>query len=216
MALTLEYDVSGLFEATRDMEARIKALQGARLNVQIGRGVANLFRDHLFKLNGQRANALGGKRTNFYSDAAKATHSSGNDSEAVVTISQQGIRQRLLGGTIRPTGGKKYLTIPARAEAYGRRAGEFQDLQFVKLKNGTAMLIAGGGTGLKLNSKGEAVTRKGFEEGLVMFWLVPSVVQRPDRSVLPSDEAIYAAIRGTVQAAWKQAGRGSVGGGGEA
>lgn len=208
MAVTVELNLSGFEAAERSMKARIDALRGARLNVQIGRGVANLFRDHLFRLNGERANALGGPRTNFYSDAAKATHSEGNDTEATVTISQQGMRQRLYGGTIRARN-KKYLTIPARAEAYGRGAREFHDLHFVKLKNGTAMLVAGELTGVskKLNSDGTLRSRKGLEEGVVMFWLVPSVVQKADRSVLPSDFAIEEAIRKVITDAWTLAGK---------
>lgn len=206
MALSIKVEVSkSVTDAPAQVAKRIAALKGARLNTQIGRGVANLFQGHFISLDARRANSLGGKRTHFYGDAAEATSSSGTDAEAIVTVAQQGIRQRLLGGTIRPGAGKKYLTIPARAEAYGKRAREFKDLRFVKLKNGRGMLVAGeltGATG-KISKKGELQFRAGSEEGVVMYWLVPSVAQKADRGVLPSDEAIRASVEKTIDAAWK-------------
>jgi hypothetical protein len=206
MALTIDIEFNGLQETAGDLQSRLEAMKGKRLNVQIGRGVANLFQEHLFRLNNERRNQFDAPKTNFYADAAKATHSAGTETEATVTISQQGIRQRLFGGTIRPNAGKKYLTIPARAEAYARRAGEFHDLHFVKLKNGNAMLVAGEVTGVskKLNKDGSLRTRAGMEEGVVMFWLVPSVTQQSDRTVLPTDKQINDAIRKVVDEAWKR------------
>src|SRR5687767_8092490 len=88
---------------------------------QLQKRVALLFRDHLLALDKERANKLSPNRSHFYSDASRAVSSQGKESEAIVTIAQQGIRQRLEGGEIKPRAGGKYLTIPARAEAYGRR-----------------------------------------------------------------------------------------------
>jgi hypothetical protein len=198
MALSITVDISkAALKAPAEVARRVAVLRGAALNRQIGRGVAGLFSDHFRYLDATRPNALGGNRTHFYGDAAKAVSSDGDNEGATITVAQQGIRQRLQGGTIRPGAGKKYLTIPARAEAYGRRAREFHDLKFVKLKNGRGMLVAGELTGLtgKMNKKGEVVERPGTEDGVVMYWLVPSVVQKADPSVLPPG----AAIRGMVQ-----------------
>lgn len=212
MALSQKVEISqNLLAAPMEVQRRALALKGAKLNTQIARGVQQLFVGHFFELDKTRANDLGGKRTHFYGDAAKATSSEGTDSEAIVTVAQQGIRQRLEGGTIRAKPGS-WLTIPARGEAYGRRAREFHDLHFIPLKNGNAMLVAGeltSATG-KLDKKGNVVTRAGSEEGVVMYWLVKEVTQAPDRSVLPSAIEIEAAVVSTVDAAWgfKQLGQG--------
>lgn len=211
MALTVTVDVSR--EATEvgsQIAARAAALQGARLNTQIGRGVAELFRLNFRNLDRERANALGGKRTHFYSDAMKATFSSGDDEGATVTVAALGIRQRLLGGTIKPREGK-YLTIPARAEAYGRRAREFQNLKFVRLSGGRGMLVADGAGRAGHSSKKHIGSK---EEGLVYFWLVPSVHQDADPTVLPNEGAIRAVVAGVVTMAWnrRQAAGGNSGG----
>jgi hypothetical protein len=204
MAFTLDVDISkAALEAPEEIFRQALKMKGARLNKQIARGVQQLFQSHLFAMDGIHVNKLGGPRTHFYGDAAKATSGAGDDAGATITIAQQGMRQRVYGGTIRAQNGK-YLTIPLRSEAYGKRAREFGDLQFVKLSGGRALLIAGGGTGLRLNKKGEAVTKKGLEEGLAMYLLVPEVTQRADRSLLPSAEQIFQRVKSVVDAAWKR------------
>lgn len=204
MALSQTVEISAnLLAAPMEVQKRALALQGQKLNTQIARGVQQVFMAHFFELDRTRANDLGGKRTHFYGDAAKATSSQGTETEAIVTVAQQGIRQRLEGGTIRAKPGG-WLTIPARAEAYGRRAREFHDLHFIKLKNGNAMLVAGeltGATG-RMDKKGNLQTRAGSEEGVVMYWLVPEVYQAPDASVLPKAIDIEAVVVKTVDAAW--------------
>jgi hypothetical protein len=205
MALSLHVDISKEAErAPAELQRRIAALRGARLNTQIGRGVAELFKDHLFELDRTRPNALGGKRTHFYADAAKATSSEGDDAGATITVAQQGIRQRLEGGEIRAQNGK-YLTIPARAEAYGRTAREFRNLVFIKLSGDRAMLVEANSRDVSFRG-GKA---KGGKErgGLVYFWLVPSVHQKGDRTVLPAEAKIRARVLEIVNIAFRRLAR---------
>lgn len=205
MALSIKVDVSqAALQAPAGVRTRAAALKGARLNTQIGRGVAELFKEHFFELDRERPNALGGQRSHFYGDAAKATSSSGDESGATVTVATQGIRQRLLGGTIRAVNGK-YLTIPARAEAYGKRAREFKDLRFVKLRGDRAMLVQADSQTVHFGRRKDgAATPGSVKGGLVMYWLVPSVTQGPDRSVIPSESEIRNTIGEVVQAAWQR------------
>jgi hypothetical protein len=116
MALSQTVEISEkLQRLPQELQERAIALKGAKLNTQIARGVQQLFMAHFFDLDKTRANPFGAAvKTHFYGDAAKATSSSGTDSEAIVTVAQQGIRQRLEGGTIRAKPGG-WLTIPARA-----------------------------------------------------------------------------------------------------
>jgi len=67
----------------------------------------------------------------------------------------------------------KYLTIPATAAAFGRRAREIAGLFLVKFKSGVKALAKRDGKGLK-----------------VFYWLKESVTLPQDRELLPSDEQL--------------------------
>ena len=160
---------------------------------------ANLVRDHLFALDAERPNQLGGPRTHFYANAAKSVTTPEPDGpDATFTITQIGLAQRWLGGEIKPGGGTssvtgnptKYLAIPARAEAYGKTPGEFNDLEFRKTATG-GLLVESLQTGVSIGRRtrhGRTVTRGNEAGGLVMFWLVTSVNQKPDPTVLPTEQ----------------------------
>jgi hypothetical protein len=166
----------------------------------IGRSATNAIRDHLFGLNLSRPNALGGPRTNFYASAARATHFDEVDDGVVISINHVGIAQRCYGGTIRPVHAK-YLTIPARAEAHGKRAGEFAGLVVLWGRNGPYALAIGEktfsqrtyGQGKK---RGAVSTRNiSSQQGAILFWLVKSSTQEADPTVLPDKDNIYQNIR---------------------
>lgn len=169
------------------------AVQGGRLANAMGRGASNEVQGHLFRLNAERPNRLGGRRTNFYAQAARSTHYTAEPGAITVSVSHVGIRQRFEGGRIRPVT-KKYLTIPATAEAHGKRAGEFPDLQFAIL-GGRPCLVRARQTRLKLGGRRKDGSRAirgvlsttGTE---VLYWLVREVNQKPDPSVLPSKDVI--------------------------
>lgn len=170
-------------------------------------------------MNAERANALGGKRTNFYAQAARGTSSEMRPNGFAVSVNQVGIRQRFFGGTITPKGGKKYLTIPMRAEAYGRRARDFNNLRFAMVPGIGPALVEANATLIRRTKKGFVPASRGgsgythlFGEmegvkassvsggdygntgGGVMYRLVRKVQQRPDPSVLPSREALISGI----------------------
>jgi hypothetical protein len=157
------------------------ALRPAAINPVIGRAASNTVVAHLRRLNNERPNQLGGKRTNFYASAARGTsYSVISDTEVTVSIAHVGIRQRFFGGKIVPTGGRKFLTIPAAAEAHGKRAREFSDLEVVFGMGGRPI-------GLARKAQGKR------QFGTILFRLVRSVNQRPDPSVLPDKATIAAA-----------------------
>jgi hypothetical protein len=179
-------------------------LAPARLNRVIGESASREVRVHFRGLNSSRANQLGGRRTNFYTGAARGTNFKVvSDTEVVVSIVKLGIAQRYFGGTIKPRAGKKYLTIPARAEAHGKRASDFQNLVFVKFKSGAAALV---------QSHGQRGESGAHDLGAVMYWLKESVTQAPDPTVLPSDEVLGAAVQKDVNSVVNRAIGGSAGG----
>lgn len=185
MSLGLQITVTGEGIAT---PARVlSALRPAAINPVIGRAGSNAVVKHLRALNTARPNQLGGKRTNFYAGAARGTsYAVVSDTEVTVTVAQIGIRQRFFGGRIVPTGGRKFLTIPAAAEAHGKRAREFSDLEVV-------FGLGGRPIGLARKAQG----KRAF--GTILFRLVRSVTQRPDPTVLPTSADLGAAIAPAVQ-----------------
>lgn len=167
------------------------------LHTAIGKAVANEVKDHLQKLDNSRANKLGGKRSHFYWNAAQTVTSTPTTDGAEVSIDYLGLRQRWQGGTITAQNAH-YLTIPARSESYGVPAREFpKKLKFVSFRSGAKALV--------IDDEGEAVDsideagnvsikrgkrRRMKTAGLVEYWLVPSVYQAPDPSVLPLPEVL--------------------------
>lgn len=171
-------------QATGSLADLIEQVKPARAARVVAPAAANLFRTHLFKLNDERPNRLGGKRTNFFSQAAKATSATAEGGTVKVNVAHVGIRQRVEGGTIRPTNGRKFLTIPARSEAYGTRAKEHPFLVPIFFRSGAGALVEA--------DRSDRGTRT-EQGGGVWFWLVKSVTQRPDPTVLPDRAAIIGA-----------------------
>jgi len=166
----------------------------------VGTSVMRQILDHLTTLDSERPNALGGRRTHFYAQAGKSTHYEITDTGAVVSIDHIGIAQRYFGGKIeREDGGP--LTIPARAEAHGRRAREFNNLVMLWGRNGPYALAERESMDLRLRRStkkikggGKAVYKyfaHGEERGGgIFYWLVKSVTQQPDPTVLPEMSAM--------------------------
>ena len=108
------------------------------------RAITNLVRESLFTYGQQNPNQLGGTRTNFFGDAAKATNSKVSTDQVLVQINHIGIRLQILGGIIKPGRGiskwtgkpTRMLTIPASAEAHGYRAAEFDNLVMLWREDG--------------------------------------------------------------------------------
>lgn len=118
----------------------------------------------------------------YWSARIAAVESRASASEATVSLGKEAeIFARVNGAVIvRPRVGK-YLTIPATAAAYGRRAREFAGLFFVQFKSGTKALAKKDGKGIK-----------------VFYWLKESVTLPQDRELLPSDtQYLDAAEQGT-------------------
>ena len=198
----MAFSISIHDRATPELQRMISSLDLRKLKPEIGQSVVNLLKAHLYNLNSTRANDLGGTRTQFYSQAAKATQYRTPEGEVVVSVNHVGIRQRLQGGPIKPKPGKKYLTIPAIAESYGKRAREFDNLRFIPTRRG-GMLVEADATRVSFGKKG--AKSKGETGGRVVYWLVPSVIQKPDSSVVPTPAEIEATAFQAVQKAFDRA-----------
>jgi hypothetical protein len=194
--MATSFQVTIVDQATPRMQRYLA--QARRINPRIGAAVKRLVSDHLFKRDAT-PNKNGWPSQHFYSNAAKATTWTANADGAIISINKQGFRQRLQGGVIKPVS-SKYLTIPARAEAYGKRALEFGNLKFQwgKHRDGTigpVALVADTGGATKKIFQGRQGVRKevqvpGAEEGVVLYWLVKEARQEGDDSILPTGQEI--------------------------
>jgi hypothetical protein len=117
------------------------------------------------------ANKLGAKPTGYLTKRAELVEGRGNAKEAEITVTGAIFKRTFGPVTVRPVA-KKMLAIPMRAEAYGKRPGEFGDLFLFKSKQGRLFLARQAGEG-KLH---------------FLFLLKASVVLPQDRGLLPSDE----------------------------
>jgi hypothetical protein len=183
---------------SEDIEARIRAAAtlatGRHGQEAVGGALRNAVVTHLEGLGPNKR--FPDATTGFYKQAAESTTAPEIDGEVVsVSITQEGMRQRLLGGHItQNTPGKTYLTIPNEGFAYGRLAPEFDGLKFSFVRNeegylapalvATDLLVL---SGAKRRKKG---TRPILTVGDVLYWLVISVYQQPDPTVIPTDEEI--------------------------
>lgn len=160
-------------KARAKLQAVGKALDPARVNKVAAYGVMNLVKRHLRTINSERPNKLGGKRTNFYSEARQATHMFSDAREGIVAISKTGFAQRRYGGVITAVN-RKYRTIPIAREAHGARASDFPGAFVANIKG-----------------KGYIATKAGKDSPLhLLFALVKSVTQEADPTVLPDNDAI--------------------------
>ena len=171
-------------EATPALAATTRGLTPQALGAVIGRAGRNAVREHLFARDAQ-GNALGGRRTHFFGQAARATAFAFQRDTVVVTINHVGIAQRYFGGTIRPKAAK-YLTIPVHPAAYGKRAREFGDLE---------VIFGAGGRPVALARKARG--RRAYGE--IYYRLVRSVSQQPDPTVLPTDAQLETAVAAEVE-----------------
>jgi hypothetical protein len=151
----------------------------------IGAAVVLLFQDHFGALPDNRNNW---PSTGFWAQCARSTNYNVLAGQVDINVNKQGFRQRLQGGEITAEG-DGWLTIPAQARAYGKRAREFSNLRLAFSRKGGALRPWG------------LITdefKSGDRTDGVMFWLTKSVTQQPNPAVLPTDAQITETITKTV------------------
>lgn len=144
------------------------------------------------------AQRLGAQPQGIYADMARSLSHERTTTGVTLTIHHRAAAQRYFGGTIEPGPGKSYLTIPAIAEAYGVRAGDAPTALDVMLRYDSNLgrvrpvaLVDRPRTDVRMGRRrrdGSRGVRRGrqHEGGRVWYWLVESVTQDPDPTVLPS------------------------------
>lgn len=156
------------------VELRSELTNRTELNKYIGASSEAGTRSYLRKIAPNKhatANKLGASPTGYLIKRAELVEGTGNRDRAKITVTGA-IFKRVFGPVTVTARKKKMLTIPWRAEAYGKRAGEFGDELFVyRSKQGRAFLARNVGGIMQL-----------------LYLLKRSVTLPQDRSLLPSDE----------------------------
>ena len=180
------------------LKALILKMNPNEIGRLVGLAVLEKVKAHLVQYDADHPNKLGGQRTNYYATAAANTTLDISSESATISVVQTGINQRIYGGRITPKN-SKYLTIPACAEAYAKRAGQFPNLiPMIRRKNGVVRAVAlveAQTQPLLPGFRKSGERRRGAETGgKVYFWLVAEVNQIGEPGIVPSLEEIEGVV----------------------
>jgi hypothetical protein len=182
------------------------------LNDALGKRLARELQGH-FRARNSEPNKMAAAKTNFWSQIGEATAmTEATDAGATVTIAEQRFRIHLYGGVIRPTGGRKFLTIPLIKEARALRVREYERRSGNKLFRlpGTGVLVERTDQGDRstiAKSQGVIRGKKGFRKVTVrarslvraVYALKTSVTIKKDLRALPPTSTLVAALNEAAQ-----------------
>lgn len=204
MSAQAEILIENLGDIVTAVETLDQGIAGDDVHDVIGASAFETIHDHFVELAGDSVHhrtsiSLGAQRTGFYEKAADAVEKPQLVSEGVlIRVASEGLAQRYFGGTIEAGKTAKLLTIPARAESYGRRADEFDNLKLIMFGADKGALVMPAEAALSKRDRGIRSRVSAIhdrpedveERGYIYFWLVRSVTQEGDETVLPTDEEI--------------------------
>lgn len=156
----------------------------AALNKVIANATSELFKSHFAARAMVERNKFG-KPPTFWKRMRGSVRSFSSASTAGVEMYRP-VAQRYYGGTIRPTGGKRWLTIPINKLAYRKSARSFEDLSIYTSHIGNKFLSMETGKGKKRKT-------------VLMYLLKESVTQKGDKTVLPSKSDISASSKAALK-----------------
>ena len=174
----------------RDIERRLDAGSSASA---AGEVLATVVQRHVLRASGSRhrtASRLGATPTGHLSEGAANIRMEKAGRRAVVTVPIPGITRAFHDLNIRPKG-KKALTIPSNAVAYGMRAPELAARGWSLF---TLPAKEGPGAGILFGRKA------GAKSTVALYLLRESADVPQDRGLMPSDEEMGEALAYGVQA----------------
>jgi len=174
MPEVLAINVTGAELVDRDLNTLLAGLRDRRpLHASIATEATEMTREYLQGLNRHAsAERLGATPTNFRERNALSLQPSCDDAAAYILIPRNtGLGRAFHDVLILPGSGKTYLTIPACARTYGKVVRDFPADTF------RFVIYQGRYPGLVFRDDGE-----------LGYWLRRQVLQRQDRTLLPSNE----------------------------
>lgn len=198
MRLNVQFKSNYVVDA---MMGVLKPESRAELFSVAGKAVLNHVQRHIrsyMRTKHTTAHMLGARPRGHYEKGAAAISMSADASGAEVRIPIPGLRRAWEDVQIRPGPGKRALTLPRAAVAYGRKVEEVRSLGWTVFRpKGTNWLMG---------------YMDGDETPTLLYTLVGGVVQRRDPSLLPSQGEIaetgWKAIWRRIQAAVAKARKG--------
>ena len=197
--------------ATSDLSKpqRERLAAAMRSPAQIGRAMAEsalpLYQRQMATNARSNRNRFGARST-FWNRMNSGTRGGVTPAGGVVMMPRE-MRLRVNGGTVRPVNAKN-LTIPLRAEAYGKSLRQFERVFFFRkggrLFGATRSLQVPrsrrGGTAQNRDGSRRLVQSDDAQRITVLFLLVKSATIRGNRGLLPSDDVVSSAvIRGVTR-----------------
>jgi hypothetical protein len=163
-----------------------KALKNPEaLNRVTSTAVAREVRSVFTAIESKEKNKFGRPPT-FWSKMIKSVRPVFSATSALVEMNRA-IALRYFGGIVRPTGGKKFLTIPVSKDAYNKSARSFPNLFVFRYggdgANGKAYLAM-------QDRKGDGIGPGKKDKLTLMYLLLRSTKHKADKSVLPTAERI--------------------------
>ena len=178
---SIRIDVRGLAEASGQLQTLRKGLADRRpLHATLAVEAQNFTRDYVARSSRHAtAQRLGAAPTGFRQRSATRIEGASDADAAIIRIPRNtGLGRAFSDITLRPGSGRKYLTIPAAAETYGKAVRDFPQESF-------AFTVAGGRyPALVWREAGGT-----HAAGAVAYWLRREVQQKQDRTLLPTDAA---------------------------
>jgi hypothetical protein len=180
--------------ATPSLEALSKKLkQRKRIHTAMAGAVANQFRAHFKSLSKSNKNKFGAKNS-FWDRMRSSIREEATDTVSAISM-DRAVALRRFGGIVKPTGGRKFLTIPISAKAHGKKATEFADESFIwPPQAGT-----------------DSISRivKAYKEKYIaiiddsgklelLYRLVRSTKHKPNSLAIPSDNDVQRIVFGTL------------------
>ncbi len=155
------------------------------VNKVIARGVENLVKSHFAEVSSKEKNRFGAK-SSFWRRMREQVKSYSDAAFAYVSMNRA-IAQRYFGGTIKPTGTKRYLTIPLSKQSYGKSAEFFgPDLEVYTSHLGNKFLV------METKKRGKKVLE-------FLYLLKERVTQRGNKAVLPTKQQFQTAMAEAFQ-----------------
>lgn len=193
----IEIDINDA-AATSSLAAIIRNVSDRKpLHGALGGWGERTLRDYFGRRESQ-PNKTGWPKQHFWDQIRSATALSKVDQEgATITINDSRLAQKVYGGTIVPGAGKKYLALPAIAEAYGRSPRSLTNLhpviRFINGERRAVALAENKASEFKYGRLRKDGTRRTIQTASVTgtgiwYWLVKSVTQSKDEQALPDEE----------------------------
>lgn len=151
-----------------------KLASKATINKLYARAVGNLFRNHFRKLSGTNKNRFG-VRNSFWDRMRSSVREESTASIAAVSM-DRAVALRKFGGTVLPTGSRRFLTIPIHRDAYGKKAAEFEDSYVITTKRNKKFIAIDGDDG----------------DPKLLYLMTEASQHKPNSAATPDDEAVKA------------------------